>query len=190
MAFLNEQGVERLWQHVVAKIAESSGSEIPVVAERPVDLPANSLWFDEDENSGTLKFWNGEEDIIIGDNYSLPVATADKLGGVKSGGDVAVDENGIITINKTGFSINYTATIDTAWTGSAAPYSQEIAVTGITANDTPIIDVIMSGTFATDQTRLADWSRIYRIRTAANKITVYATEKTTASLPIQLQVVR
>ena len=85
---------------------------------------------------------------------------------------------------------NYTATIGTTWTGSAAPYSQTITVTGITANDKPIVDVTMSGTYATDQTRLAEWSKIYRIVTAANKITVYANAKTTASLPIQLQVVR
>ena len=49
MAFLNEQGVERLWQHVVAKIEKSGGTTIPITAERPADLPANSLWFDIDE---------------------------------------------------------------------------------------------------------------------------------------------
>ena len=85
---------------------------------------------------------------------------------------------------------SYTASITTTWTGSAAPYTQDIAVTGITANDNPVVDLTMSGTYATDQARLADWGKIYRIVTAANKITIYATAKTTASLPIQLQVVR
>lgn len=94
----------------------------------------------------------------------------------------------LIAVDRT--NINYTATIGTTWTGSAAPYTQDITVTGITANDKPIIDVTMSGTYTTDQTRLAEWGKIYRIVTAANKITVYATAKTTASLPIQLQVVR
>ena len=87
-------------------------------------------------------------------------------------------------------NINYSATIGTTWTGSAAPYTQTITVTGLTANDKPIVDVTMSGTYATDKTRLAEWGKIYRIVTAANKITVYATAKTTASLPIRLQVVR
>lgn len=86
--------------------------------------------------------------------------------------------------------IDYTANIGTTWTGSAAPYTQEITVTGITANDKPLVDVTMSGTYTTDQARLAEWNKIYRIVTAANKITVYATAKTTAELPIQLQVVR
>ena len=85
---------------------------------------------------------------------------------------------------------NYTATIATTWSGSEAPYSQAITITGIIADDRPIVDVTMSGTFTTDQTRLAEWAKIYRIVTAADKITVYATEKTTVPLPIQLQVVR
>ncbi len=84
----------------------------------------------------------------------------------------------------------YTASITTTWSGSAAPYSQTITVTGITASDNPVVDVTMSGTYATDQARLTDWGKIYRIVTAANKITVYATAKTTVALPIQLQVVR
>jgi hypothetical protein len=51
--------------------------------------------------AGALKFWNGEEDIIIGgsgDSYSLPVAAADELGGVKSGGDVTIDADGLISV--------------------------------------------------------------------------------------------
>lgn len=89
-----------------------------------------------------------------------------------------------------GGKANYTASITTTWSGSAAPYTQSITVTGITADDKPIVDVTMSGTYATDQTRLEEWGKIYRIVTAANKITVYATAKTTVALPIQLQVVR
>lgn len=145
MAFLDEQGLERLWQHVVAKIEDSGGTTIPITAERPVDLPANSLWFDTNEPT---------------------------------------PEGGKTSVQK------YPATIGTTWTGSAAPYSQEIAANGIIADDTPIVDVIMSGIYATDEARLADWSKIYRIVTGADKITVYAKEATTVELPIQLQVVR
>ena len=82
-----------------------------------------------------------------------------------------------------------TATIGTTWSGDTAPYSQDITVIGITADDNPIVDVAFSGTYATDQARLADWGKIYRIVTAENKITVYATAKTAVALPIQLQVV-
>lgn len=92
--------------------------------------------------------------------------------------------------NIEGANNTYTATITTTWTGSAAPYSQEIAVNGITADDNPVVDLTLSGVYLNDQTRLAEWGKIYRIVTAANKITVYATEPTTAELPIQLQAVR
>ncbi len=81
-------------------------------------------------------------------------------------------------------------TLDTTWAGSEAPYSKEQNIQGITVNDTPIIDVIMSGNFETDETRQEAWGYIYRAVTAANKITFYATEKPEVSLPLQIKVVR
>ena len=83
-----------------------------------------------------------------------------------------------------------TATLDTTWSGSAAPYSQTITVNGITSTDTPIVDVVMSGTYTTDQSRLEQWGYVYRITTGENSITVYATDKPTVELPIQIKVVR
>lgn len=102
------------------------------------------------------------------------------------------DDNGIglnVLLGEKASIQKYPATISTTWTGSAAPYAQEITITGITADDTPIVDVILSGTYTIDETRLTDWGKIYRIVTAENKITVYAKEATTVELPIQLQVV-
>lgn len=87
-------------------------------------------------------------------------------------------------------AFTYIASVSTTWSGDTVPYSQTITVNGITASDNPIVDVKLSGTYATDQARLADWGKIYRIVTAANQITVYATAKTSVVLPIQLQVVR
>lgn len=84
----------------------------------------------------------------------------------------------------------YTTTIGTGWSGSAAPYTQSINVPGILATDTPIVDVKCSGTYATDQTYITQWGKIYRITTAANKITVYATEKTTSNVPISIKCIR
>ena len=83
-----------------------------------------------------------------------------------------------------------TTTLDTTWQGSEAPYTKTQTVTGLLATDTPIVDVIMSGTFATDEARQEAWGYVYRITTADNAITLYATEKPAVSLPIQLKVVR
>lgn len=83
-----------------------------------------------------------------------------------------------------------TTTLDTTWTGASAPYTKTQAVAGILATDTPIVDVVMSGTYATDDARQSAWGNIYRITTADSSITLYAKEKPTISLPIQLKVVR
>lgn len=83
-----------------------------------------------------------------------------------------------------------TTTLDTTWTGTKAPYSKEQTVSGILATDTPIIDIVMTGTLATDEARQENWGLIYRAVTSSNKITFYATEKPTVSLPIQIKVVR
>ena len=81
-------------------------------------------------------------------------------------------------------------TLDTSWSGSAAPYSKSITVTGILETDTPIIDVVMSGTYATDEARQEAWGYVYRAVTANNSITFYANEKPTVELPVQIKVVR
>lgn len=83
-----------------------------------------------------------------------------------------------------------TANLDTMWSGTNPPYTKTVSVSGILATDTPIIDVVMSGTYATDEARQEAWGYIYRAVTANGSITFYATEKPTVSLPIQIKVVR
>jgi hypothetical protein len=84
----------------------------------------------------------------------------------------------------------FNVTLDTSWSGSAAPYLKSITVTGILETDTPIIDVVMSGTYATDKARQEAWAYIYRAVTANNSITFYASEKPSVNLPVQIKVVR
>lgn len=84
-----------------------------------------------------------------------------------------------------------TATLpSTGWTGDAAPYAQEVAVTGITAADTPLVDIVQTGTEATDEPMREAWGVVTRIVAGAGKITVYASEKPTVNIPIQLKVVK
>jgi len=84
----------------------------------------------------------------------------------------------------------YNVTLDTSWSGSSAPFSKTVTVNGIQASDTPIIDVVMSGTYSTDTAIAEAWGYIYRAVTADGSITFYATEKPTINLPIQIKVVR
>lgn len=84
-----------------------------------------------------------------------------------------------------------TATLSTGgWTGTAAPFTQIQAVSGILATDVPIVDVVLSGDWGVDEARLEAWGHIYRIVTSNNSITAYAREKPNVALPLQLKVVR
>jgi parallel beta-helix repeat protein len=84
----------------------------------------------------------------------------------------------------------YTTTLDTTWSGTEAPYTKEQTVTGILSTDNPIVDIVLSGTYATDSKIEADWAEIYRIVTSANSVTLYAHKKPTNSIPLQFKVVR
>jgi hypothetical protein len=85
----------------------------------------------------------------------------------------------------------YTATIPSAsWTGSSAPYSKAVTVTGILSTDEPIIDLVLSGTYATDVTMRTNWGLIYRGVTSTDTITFYADSVPSADINIQLVVVR
>ena len=85
----------------------------------------------------------------------------------------------------------YTLTLPSSgWTGDAAPYTQEVTVTGITAADTPLVDIVQTGTEDTDEPMREAWGVVTRIVTGAGKITAYASEKPTVDVPIQLKVVK
>lgn len=60
-------------------------------------------------------------------------------------------------------SVDYTVTLNTTWSGSAAPYTKE-------------------------QTNA--WALVYRAVTAANKITFYSKAKPTVSIPLQIRCIR
>ena len=76
------------------------------------------------------------------------------------------------------------------WTGTSAPFSQEITVNGILETDKPKIDVVVSDTYATAETEVEAWGYVYRIVTSQNGVTAYAIEKPEVSLNIQMEVVR
>ena len=87
-------------------------------------------------------------------------------------------------------SVDYTVTLDTTWSGSAAPYTKEQTINGILATDKPLIDIVPSATFADAEKQADAWALIYRAVTAANKITFYAKAKPTVSIPLQIRCIR
>ena len=87
-------------------------------------------------------------------------------------------------------SVDYTVTLDTTWSGDAAPYTKEQTINGILAADAPLIDLAPSATFADAEKQADAWALIYRAVTAANKITFYAKAKPAVSIPLQIRCIR
>ena len=85
----------------------------------------------------------------------------------------------------------YTATIGTNWSGSSLPYTQNVSVVGLSSNDVPIVDVVLSSTSEVAKSQLEAWACISKIETGTDKITVTCLEeKPTIAIPIQLEVVK
>ena len=101
-----------------------------------------------------------------------------------------VDAINAIETGKVGevvFSVSIPAT---GWSGNAAPYSKNIAVPGMLATDSPIVDLALTGNYANDQTMCDNWSLVYRITTSANAITVYANDVPSAAISIKARCLR
>ena len=88
--------------------------------------------------------------------------------------------------------ILFNATLSAAaWNGTAAPYKQTIAVEGIKADDTPVIDVVLSSDTEIATSELEAWGYIGKIETAANSIIATCLDDVPAvDLNIQIKVVR
>jgi len=89
----------------------------------------------------------------------------------------------------------YTVTIPAGgWTVGAQNYEglyyQTIPLSGILSGDNPVVDILQTGLESTDKIIRENWSKVTRITTAADSITVYATEVLSAAIMIRLKVVR
>ena len=85
----------------------------------------------------------------------------------------------------------YTATIPASgWSGSSAPYTRSITVNGILATDTPIIDIVQSGTYFTDSQICDNWTLISRITTRNNGLDITADQIPSVAIPIQVRCLR
>lgn len=113
-----------------------------------------------------------------------------KIGGILEDGSdaiITIDTNGVLS----GLTKNYTATIPyTSWTGSSAPFSKAVTISGIISSDEPIIDIIPTGTYATDITMQQNWGKIYRAVTSTDTITFYATAVPSADIYLKVKVIK
>ena len=85
-------------------------------------------------------------------------------------------------------ALSATFTLGTNWSGSAAPYTQAVTVSGILESDVPILDIITTTSGYEDEEKA--WSNIFKALTSADTITFYAKNKTTTSVTVQAKVIR
>ncbi|MCI5534266.1 MAG: hypothetical protein MR440_05780 [Firmicutes bacterium] len=90
-------------------------------------------------------------------------------------------QNKAVTINKI-------ATLGTSWTVKTGYVQQVVAVQGILATDTPIIDLIT--TTADFEAQQEAWGNVFKAQAGANQITFYAKEATETSVSLNIKVVR
>lgn len=90
--------------------------------------------------------------------------------------------------------INKTITVGASdWTlqTNNVLYLKKVSVSGIESSDTPIIDLVQSGTeVGKDDIMREFWNKVTRITTYAGGISIYATEKPGNSFTIRIMVVR
>ncbi len=95
---------------------------------------------------------------------------------------------GIATSATANTVLTLSGTLGTSWTGSAAPYTQSIFVSGILESDTPILDLIC--TTSDYEAEQEAWSKIFKAECSTSTITFYASEKPTKGAYFQVKVVR
>ena len=94
-------------------------------------------------------------------------------------------------LNQKAETATYTATISTTWTGENAPYTQSIAVSGIKADDNPLVDIVLNDDIETAIKEQEEYSKISRIQTSDGSILITCfEEKPEVEMKIQLKVVR
>ena len=84
--------------------------------------------------------------------------------------DTGILAEGITTVTTTSVEFAGVLSAD-GWIGDTAPYTQTIDVNGITADVSPIIDLVVSDDIAIGKAEIAQWSYITKAVTSENAIT-------------------
>ena len=115
---------------------------------------------------------------------------AANIGAKTSGGQSATLQAVLDTLGEA-VSVEYSGTLAAdGWTGSAAPFSQAVTISGVLSTDSPIIDLVPSNVYATAVAEDAAWGSIYRAVASANTITFYAKEEPTVALTFKARCIR
>ena len=184
-------------------VSGATGDDFPIVAFNQSDAVSGNFAPLSFSFDGYLEIWAKEKPTAA---VTIPIATiivnggngrgiTNATGGITAGSiGTANLANGSVTAAKIpdgAVSQTFTAIITAdGWTGEAAPYTNAVTVTGLLATDSPLVDMIPSETYETAEAETEAYANIYRMVTADNQLTVYATEKPTVDISIQIKAVR
>ncbi len=161
----------------------ATANDFPIISFTPQDASSGNFCPVAFAFDGYLEIW---AKAVPAATITIPVATI-----IVNGGNGRGITNATPGITAGTVSKQFTATIPAdGWTGTAAPYSNAVTVTGLLATDSPIVDMIPSETYAMAEQEIDGYATIYRMTAANNQLTVYATDKPTVDLAIQIRVVR
>lgn len=103
--------------------------------------------------------------------------------------DTGIVAEGVTTISSTSITYTGTLTVD-GWVGDTAPYTQDVEMSGITADLSPFIDLIVSDDITTSDEEISQWSYITKATTSDNIITFRCNKtKPTIELSFKVKVV-
>lgn len=132
------------------------------------------------------------EDTVTSDSL-LSGVTAHTASGERVSGTAVIPTKVSELENDAGFATKkvYTITLASSWSGSAAPYTQSVAVEGILATDNPHITPIYSDTLITAIAEQEAWNCVSKAETAADTITFTCfADKPTIAVSLQIEVNR
>lgn len=137
-----------------------------------------------DNTTGSNQVWLGSTSVVttyLYGNVTIPSGKKYQINGV----NLSASDVGAAT------RARYTASITTTWSGSSAPYTQNVSVSGILATDDVHITVNHSTTNATAILQQTAWNCVGKAVTAANSITFTCfEEKPVTAIPIIIEVIR
>jgi hypothetical protein len=138
----------------------------------------------ENQDAATKKY---VDDSVSGKANKVSSPTTDNFASLKSDGDIQDSGKKASDFAEKNFK---TATITTTWSGTSAPYTQNVAISGMTSDNKPVIAPVYSDTLETAIAQQEAWNLIDKIVTDEDKITCYCfTDKPEVEIPIQLWVV-
>ena len=100
--------------------------------------------------------------------------------------DTGIMAEGVTTISTTSVIYMGTLSVD-GWVGDTAPYTQDVEISGITAELSPFIDLIVSDDITTSDEEITQWSYITKATTGDNIIT-FRCNKTKPTIELNFKV--